>query len=190
MYLIVFCLVMGFKNNSFFQNGQNIFQPYLSEQSTWYTLRVLVLVLVPVIPWPPDHKRPEHTHTHTGAVVKRREIKSTTNKQTMAGSGEQNPSASLVKRWFTAGKRRADAGSTQRWTGEVRKDLLLPASAGRGGWLAAGLMVTWEHLSRPGHDTQQWLRRGSLQGTILGKVIYAQISTMKATSEIIPFVGH
>lgn len=36
--------------------------------------------------------------THTGAVVKRREIKSTTNKQTTAGSGEQNPSASLVKR--------------------------------------------------------------------------------------------
>lgn len=142
--------------------------------------------------WSPDRLTINdlNTHTHTGAVVKRREIKSTTNKQTTAGSGEQNPSASLVKRWFTADKPRVDAGSTQRWTGEVRKDLLLPASAGRGGWLAAGLMVTWEHLSRPGHDTQQWLRRGSLQGTILGKVICAQISTMKATSESIPFVGH
>lgn len=148
-------------------------------------VRVLDLVLVPVIPWPS-----EHTHTHTRAVVKRREIKSTTNKQATSGSGDQNPSASLVKRWFTADKPRADAGSTQRWTGEVRKDLLLAASAGRGGWLAAGLMVTWEHLSRPGHDTQQWLRPGSLQGTILGKVICAQISTMKATSEIIPFVGY
>lgn len=141
--------------------------------------------------WSPDHKRPEHTRN--GAVVKRREIKSTTNKQTTAGSGEQNPSASLVKRWFTADKPRADSGSRdepEKWRRIYCYQRVRDEEDEAAVWLAAGLMVTWEHLSRPGHDTQQWLRRRSLQGTILWKVICAQISTMKATSEIIPFVGH